>query len=412
MFIKYFYQLSNIFKRVSIELINQITAIISVPLIVNGLEFEIYGFFTFCLFFSYLVETLSGWGIHVHIIESLSANKIDKNKINNYIFVSIILRFIGLIFYTIGMLFFSKFIFQEININQQSLLILFVLAFLIIFNPLELIQAFGKIEKILIPSIVGRLLFLILLFIFKDDLNFSLLICFFIIMMILPFILGYYFIYHKLDFTNFISLKKIRIISETVKKSKNTIFLFLENNYFFIILSFTLSLKLNIYELAIFNFLIQLFRPGLALVELSMRLAWQTISSDLTINKNFLSISVTLFLIVTFITTSIFGYSLYGFIISNQIFLSLWVEIKFILYILCIEVLYFFVIYIYLYQKYMVVNQIENMILPYLWLKILIVPLIFFLDLTILNIFRLYGLIKIIQILLILTKVKLTIKLV
>lgn len=405
-FINFFKQFNNISKRLSIELLNQITAIISLPIIVNGLEFEIYGFFTFCLFFSYLVGSISGWGIHVHIIESLAAKEIDKNKINSYIFVSIIFRFIGLIFYILVILIFSKYIFQVININQQSFIILFIFAFLIIFNPLELIQAFGKIEKILIPNIIGRMLFLILLFIFRENLNFSLLIYFFIIMMIMPFILGYYFIWHKLDFNNFIGSKKIQIISKTIKKSRNTIFLFLENHYFFFVLSFILSLKLDLNEITIFNFLIQLFRPGLALVEMSMRLAWQMIASDMMINKNLLGISVALLLIVTFLLASIFGYSLFGFVISNQNFLILWPEIKFILYILCFEVLYFFVIYIFLYQKYSSVNQIENIILPFLWLKIALIPLIFFLDLTILNIFMLYGLIKIIQILLILIKSK------
>ena len=52
-------QFNNISKRVSIELVNQITAIISLPMIVNGLEFEIYGFFTFCLFFYELFVNIS-----------------------------------------------------------------------------------------------------------------------------------------------------------------------------------------------------------------------------------------------------------------------------------------------------------------------------------------------------------------
>lgn len=407
-FYDFFSSLRNLSKRVSIELINQITAIISLPLIVNGLEFEIYGFFTFCLFFSYLMGSISGWGIHVHIIESLASNKIDKDKINNYVSVSIILKFIGLILYILGLLFFSNFVFQTLNISQQSLLILFVLAFLIIFNPLELIQAFNKIDKILFPSIIGRLLFLILLFIYKDNLNFSLLIYFLIIMMVLPFVLGYNFIWNKFNFVNFLTLKKLSLIIAISKKSKNTIFLFLENHYFFIILAFILSFKLDLYELAIFNFLIQLFNPGLKLVEMSMRLAWQTIITDAKTKKNLLSTFLVLFLISLFLITSIFGFSLFSLVISNQSLLDVWQEIKLILYILCIEVIYFNIIYVYLYEKYNQVNQTENIIFPFLWLKIVIIPLIFFLDLNILNIFLLYGLIKVVQILLILIKVKLS----
>lgn len=407
-FYDFFSSLRNLSKRVSIELINQITAIISLPLIVNGLEFEIYGFFTFCLFFSYLMGSISGWGIHVHIIESLASNKIDKDKINNYVSVSIILKFIGLILYILGLLFFSNFVFQTLNISQQSLLILFVLAFLIIFNPLELIQAFNKIDKILFPSIIGRLLFLILLFIYKDNLNFSLLIYFLIIMMVLPFVLGYNFIWNKFNFVNFLTLKKLSLIIAISKKSKNTIFLFLENHYFFIILAFILSFKLDLYELAIFNFLIQLFNPGLKLVEMSMRLAWQTIITDAKTKKNLLSTFLVLFLISLFLITSIFGFSLFSLVISNQSLLDVWQEIKLILYILCIEVIYFYIIYVYLYEKYNQVNQTENIIFPFLWLKIVIIPLIFFLDLNILNIFLLYGLIKVVQILLILIKVKLS----
>ena len=409
---QYFYELypplHNLSKRLSIELINQITAIISLPLIVNGLEFETYGFFTFCLFFSYLMGSISGWGIHVHIIESLASNKIDKDKINNYVSVSIVLKFIGLILYILGVLFFSNFVFQTLNISQQNLFILFILAFLIIFNPIELIQAFGKIEKILLLSIIGRLLFLLLLFIYKDVLNFSLLIYFFIIMMILPFVLGYNLIWDKINFINFLTVKNFSIIFGIVKKSKNTIFLFLENQYFFIILAFILSFKFDLYEIAIFNFLIQLFNPGLKLVEMSMRLAWQTIIKDAKIKKNLLSTFLVLFLISFFLLTSIFGFSLFSLIISNQSLLDVWQEIKLILYILCIEVIYFNIIYVYLYEKYNQVNQTENIIFPFLWLKIVIIPLIFFLDLNILNIFLLYGLIKVVQILLILIKVKLS----
>lgn len=404
-----FSQFFLISKRVSIELTNQITAIISLPLIVNGLDFEIYGLFTFCLFFSYLMGSISGWGIHVHIIESLAAKKIDKNKINNYISVTIILKLIGLLVYILGIFIFSSFIFQTSDINQHDFLILLVLAFLIIFNPLELIQAFGQIEKIFIPSIIGRIIFLILLFFFKDNLSFSLLIYLFIIMMILPFILGNYFIWNKFNFT---TLNQIPLVFGVLKKSKNTIFLFLENHYFFIILSFVLSFKLNLYDIAIFNFLIQLFRPGLALVEMSMRLTWQVIIKNTTIKQNFFSLFLALLLILTFLLTSIFGFSLFNFVISNQSLLVVWPEIKFILYILCIEVVYFYLVYIYLYQKHNFINQTEKIILPFLGLKFLLIPSVFFLELTILNIFMLYALIKIIQIILIFVKVKLTNKLV
>ena len=405
----FFKQFKNISKRLSIELINQITAIISLPLIVNGLDFEIYGFFTFCLFFSYLMGSISSWGIHVHIIESLAAKKIDKNKINNYTSVTIILKLIGLLVYILAIFIFSSFIFQTLNIDLQSFLMLFIMAFLIIFNPLELIQAFGKIEKIFIPSIIGRIIFLILLFFLKDKLSFSLLIYLFIIMMILPFTLGYYFIWNKF---NFINLNQFPLVFEVLRKSKNTFFLFLENQYFFIILSFVLSFKLNLYEIAIFNFLIQLFRPGLALIEMSMRLAWQVIITDVRIKQNFLGPFLALLLILTFLLTSIFGFSLFNLVISNQSLLGVWPEIKFILYVLCIEVVYFYLIYIYLYQKYNFVNQTEKIILPFLGLKLLLIPSVFFLELTILNIFMLYALIKIIQIILIFIKVKLTNKLV
>lgn len=407
-FYEFFSQFRNLSNRVSIELVNQITAIISLPLIVNGLEFEIYGFFTFCIFFSYLVGSISGWGIHVHIIESLASKDIDNKKINNYVSVSIVLKFIGLIFYISGIIFFSNFVFEIISISHQSFFILFILAFFIIFNPLELIQAFGKIDKVLIPSIIGRLLFLILLFIYRDNLNFSLLIYFFIIMMILPFIIGYFVIWNNFNFINFISSKKFTIICGILKKSKNTIFLFLENHYFFIILSFILSLKLDLYQIAIFNFLIQLLRPGLALIEMSMRLAWQAIITDVSIKKNFLGLFLALLLILTFLLTSIFGFSLFDLVISNKSLLDVWLEIKWILYILCIEVVYFYIIYIYLHLKYHLVNQTEKIILPFLWLKFLLIPLFFFSDFTILNMFKLYGLIKITQILLILIKVKLT----
>ena len=405
----FFKQFKNISKRLSIELVNQITAIISLPLVVNGLDFEIYGFFTFCLFFSYLVGSISGWGVHMHIIESLASKEIDKNKINNFMSVSIILKCIGLFFYILGIVFFSNFIFHTININLQSFLMLFIMAFLIIFNPLEIIQAFGKIDKIFISTIIGRILFLILLFIYRENLNFSFLIYFFIIMMILPFILGYYFIWNKF---NFITLNQFLLVFGVLKKSKNTIFLFLENQYFFIILSFILSFKLDLYEIAIFNFLIQLFRPGLALIEMSMRLTWQALITDVTIKKNFFGLFLALLLILIFLLTSIFGFSLFNVVISNQSLLGVWPEIKFILYVLCIEVVYFYLVYIYLYQKYNFLNQTEKIIFPFLGLKILLIPSVFFLELTILNIFMLYALIKITQIILIFIKVKLTNKLV
>lgn len=404
---KIFSQIHRIYKRISIELLNQITAVISLPLIVNGLDLETYGFFTFCIFLSYLLGTISKWGIHIHIIEELSRKDIKWETIKNYISVILLLSLIGLIFYILIIIFFSNVIFHSLDISNQSYFFLFLLSFLTIFNPLELSQALGKIDKLIIPSLIGRLLFLILLFFLKDQLNFTVLVYLFILMIILPFIAGYISIWQYLSSDFFLKINYISIIYDCIKKSKNTIMIFLENHYFFICLSFILSFKYDLYEIAIFNFLIQLFRPGLILIDMSMRLTWQSLIIDKHQNNNLSPLYIALLMIIVFITISIFGFNLFEFVIHNQDFLNLWPEIKKILYILCIEVIYFYICYIYLYQKFNFINKTEKFIFPFILLKIMLIPFCFFLDLSIANIFNIYISIKIIQIFLILIKVRL-----
>ena len=408
---KYFFnRLQNISKRISIELINQITAVISLPLIVNGLDLEVYGFFTFCIFLSYLIGTISKWGMHIHIIEELSQKNINWETVNNFISIIFLLKLLGLIFYLLIIIFFSNVIFHLHAINLQSYFFLFLLAFLMIFNPLEIMQALGKIDQVIIPSLIGRLFFLFLLFYFRDQLSFILLIHLFIIMIIFPFLVGYFSLrqYLKLDFL--LRSNSFSLIYDSLKKTRNTILIFLENHFFFICLSFILSFKYNLYEIAIFNFLIQLFRPGLALIDMSMRLTWQSFIIDKHQNNALFPLYIAILMIIVFITISIFGFNLFEFVIYNQDFLNLWPEIKKILYILCIEVIYFYICYIYLYQKFNFINKTEKIILPFLWLKIMLFPLCFFLDFSIVNIFNLYLSIKIIQIFLILIKVQLLTK--
>lgn len=330
--------LSKISPRITIEIYGKLTAFISFPLIVSILSNEDYGYFAYCIFFIYIIETVAKWGFAPQMVEDLYS-KFKSNALDYYI-ISLIFNIISVfIFFLILIFFIQNYIFDQ---NFIILFLVFFNSIIIIFNVNNFIQALDLTHKILIPSILFRSLYLFSLFYFQKYIDLQLLLILYVIPYIIINIYGHFLI------VQFIKLKKIlkyKFIFENIfgyiKYSFNTFLNIILLRYHFFIIIIILSINATIEEIAIYTFLFQLYRPGLTLIELIMRLFRQT---NLIIKNNsikydiLLSISLILFFLIIFS----FGFELYEYVFQKSEFIIYWKLVKIILITLCIDVLFIY----------------------------------------------------------------------
>lgn len=403
LFRKYFLSIS---PRAFIELINQFSAVISLPLIVYSLNIEAYGFFTFFIFLVYFFSTLSNWGLPVHIMERKAKDSKYYYKISQYFFLINTFQLLGLITTILILLISLQYKFNIFIYDQINLIALILLAILYLFNPIQLMQALGVMNKLIIPNLISRIVFLYLIVIFRDNLDINLLINIFLISTVIPIGYSYLLIFKKFNFL----FKNFRLdmsfCIDLIKISKNTIFLFLANNYFLIFISFLASFKYDIYQLAILNFLIQLYRPGLAMVELLMRLTWQASINIFNKEQKKIEFFIVIILITAFLTLSIFGYNLFILIFSEIHLIELWPQVKLLLYLLCLDTFYFYISYIHLYKKINNLYQSELIILNTYWIQFITIFFFIFFNFEIIHLISTYFICKSLQTIYLIFKTK------
>ena len=387
-----------------IEIFNQLTALLSIPVIINTLNLGEYSFFTFIFFLSHLLFYLSNWGIQSHLSEEISKNKFDQNKIIYFLFTYVTLCFSScLIFFII--FFLSYFTSLKVFISDFQIVLLSIFFILnMIFNPINILHAMNIINKILIASIFNRILFLFLIFYFRDSLDLKLIILIFLISIILINFYGYVLIFLKIKtYFQYKLSFDLQGIFKIIKKTKNSFILNFFNSYFLIFISCILIFKLQSTQLAVFNFLIQLYRPGIALIEMTMKSSWLLIlKSDRSTRK--LIIFIPFFLISIFLITSFYGDVLFNKVIYNHEYRDLWPLVRFILYLLCLETIYYYLIFISLYNKLRDLFKVEKIIISSLYFQIITIFSIIFFELSVISIITLYIFSKISQIFFILFK--------
>ena len=394
----------SISPRVIIELFNQFTALLSLPIIINTLNLSEYSFFTFIFFLSHLLFYLSNWGVQSHLSEEISKNNYNQNKIIYFLLVFVTLCFSSclILLIILSLSYFTSLKFYITDFKIILLSLFFVLN--MIFNPINILHAMNLINKILIPSIFNRILFLFLIYYFRDSLDLKLIIFIFIISIF--FINFYSFVLIFLKIKTFFQYKlsfELQGIFKLIKKTKNSFTINFFNSFFLIFVSCMLIFKLQSAQLAVFNFLIQLYRPGIALIEMTMRSLWQIIlKSDRSARKSIIFIPITLIFI--FLITSIYGEFLYIKVIYNYEYRALWPLVKVILYLLCLETIYYYLIFIALYNLFRDLIKVEKIVLSSLFFHLIIIISILSFDLSVINIIVFYIFSKIAQIFFILFK--------
>ena len=394
----------SISPRVIIEIFNQLTALLSLPVIINTLNLSEYSFFTFIFFLSHLLFYISNWGIQSHLSEEISKNNFNQNKIIYFLLVFVTLCFSSCLIFII---IFSLSYFTSLKIyisNYQIVLLSLFFVLNMIFNPINILHAMNLINKILIPSIFNRILFLFLIFYFRDSLDLKLTILIFIIPTIFINFYGFVLIFLKIKtYFHFKLSFDLQSIFKLIKKTKNSFILNFFNSYFLIFISCILIFKLQSTQLAVFNFLIQLYRPGIALIEMTMRSSWQVfLKSEKSTRKLIIFIPITLIFI--FLITSFYGEFLFNKVIYSYEYRDLWPFVRVILYLLCLETIYYYLIFITLYDFFRDLIKVEKIILSSLFFHLILIIFILSFELSIINIIVFYIFSKIAQIFFILFK--------
>lgn len=294
----------------------------------------------------------------------------------------------------------------KVYINDFQIVLLSLFFVLnMIFNPINILHAMNLINKILLPSIFNRILFLFLIFYFRDTLDLKLTILIFIISIIFINFYSFFLIFLKIKtYFQYKLSFDLQDIFKLIKKTKNSFIVNFFNAYFLIFVSCMLIFKLQSAQLAVFNFLIQLYRPGIALIEITMRSSWQVIlKSERSMSKLIIFIPITLIFI--FLITSFHGEFLFNKVIYNFDYRNLWPLVRVVLYLLCLETIYYYLIFITLYDLFRNLIKVEKIILSSLFFQLILIISILSFELSVINIIVLNIFSKIAQIFFILFKI-------
>ncbi len=152
----------NLSARTLIVLINQISILIAIPIVASRIGIENFGLLSVAMIFFQVAFMLTEWGFGVPAIKESHEAKGKKTLGLMFIEVNLIKGFI-LFFLIITLI-----LIQKINLSFFDNHALFYgLIFAIIaaaFNPLWYFQAIEQPEKLVLPSIIGRALYLSIIF--------------------------------------------------------------------------------------------------------------------------------------------------------------------------------------------------------------------------------------------------------
>jgi O-antigen/teichoic acid export membrane protein len=152
----------NLSARTLIVLINQISILIALPIVAYRLGIKDFGVLSVAMIIFQVSFMLTEWGFGIPAIkESSDAN--NKKDLGRMFFDVNIIKAI-ILFFIILVLCLSQ-LSNVLTFNNQALF--YSLVFAVIagaFNPLWYFQAIEKSQKLIIPSLLGRLLYLVIIF--------------------------------------------------------------------------------------------------------------------------------------------------------------------------------------------------------------------------------------------------------
>ena len=271
----YIYLLKNISNRLTVEFVNQLSVIITLPFIANSLGINKFAIVSEGMIIIHLILLISSWGIDGYSIETINTlKKTSENTSENNRFITsfYINRFI-----LISILLIILFYFLKVNLFNIGLkyygLILFAI-FSSFFLPLWFFQAIGKSEKLLIPTIIGRAIFVVLIFIFAKGENS--IMWFFLshgISSMIISLLGMIILFRMKYRIKISNIKKLFIF---FKKSFSHFFFSVVNNQFNTLWAIAIIMLGSPTNIAIFNLANQVLKAGMGITELIGRVIRQS----------------------------------------------------------------------------------------------------------------------------------------
>ena len=257
---------SNISSRIKIIIINQLSVLISLPYIANSLGLENFGLLSISLIIIQLCFTVTEWGFGFYSIEKIKELKNDNYHGINTLLSSIYFAkiiFITIIFPVIIILYLTNLL-PTFSFNILLLTMLGI--FFASLNPLWFYQAINKTEQLVLPTIISRMIYLIIIFTLVNYENDYLIaifaqVIYLGIASIFPIFqiykLGYNFI--KFDYS---SSKKLLL------ETKNYFIASVIQNQTHLILGFLLTFFSNPIQIGLFNIADQLLRAGNAFINI------------------------------------------------------------------------------------------------------------------------------------------------
>jgi len=256
--------LKHIFGRASIVAINQAAVLISLPILASRLDFFIFGQIAIGLLIVQLVWVLSDWGIQNYSIEIW--NKI-KNKSEKFIFAShvIVLNFLISI---LGL--FIILLLMSFDFLNFPLVFWFAIIPSIIMGgiyPLWFYQVQKTPQDMIFPTFIGRLFFLIIIF-FNVQNNDSAYWAFLAQGINLSIIVIYAFL--RMRFQYSFVFKRIRLVEiiNVGKSSAPYLINSLTNNQINTLWGFGLSIVAGPSAMALYNLGDQIYRAGGAITNI------------------------------------------------------------------------------------------------------------------------------------------------
>ena len=267
----YIYILKNISNRLTVEFINQLSVIITLPIIANSLGINSFAIVSQGMILIHLILLISSWGIDGYSIERLN-NSNDIKQRNLIINTFILTRLSLTLFFVIILFVFLKSNF--IKLNQEYFWYMLFPIIASSFLPLWFFQAIGKPEKLLLPTLIGRFIFIILIFLFlKNDNSVN---WFFISHGISSSIISLFgiLILFKMDYK--VKLINFKNIIYYLKESNNHFFLLIVNNQFNTLWATAIIFVGSSTSIAIFNLANQILNAGMGISELVGRVIRQS----------------------------------------------------------------------------------------------------------------------------------------
>ena len=258
--------ISQLKSRLGIEFINQISVLITLPIIANNLGLNSFAYISQGLIIMNIILLISSWGVDASSIEILN-KKIQKKETEIYLSSVFIIRF-SLSFLCFIFLYLIIFL----NIYKFDFILLLYIFIPIIFTnliPLWYFQAIGKSEKLLIPTILGRVLFVfIIIYFVKNQENIIWVFISHGISSIVVSVCGLYIIFNKYKFV----IPSFEKIFTYFKSSSSHFLLILMNNHFSSLWSFIILIYGSSTGIAYYNLANYFLKAGMGISEMISRI--------------------------------------------------------------------------------------------------------------------------------------------